>query len=157
MLADFLRVHPCVDCGEADLLVLDFDHRDPSTKRLEISSMLEGYSWAAISAEIATCDVRCSNCHRRRTAHQFGWRKLALTIVATDPGTARGQGRQGSNLRLPILEIGALPTELRPCIWFGPLYHQPRLVANRVTWSRDAPGTACSAGRTSGARDDRDD
>src|ERR1700732_4948458 len=65
-LVDYLLLHPCVDCGEADVLVLDFDHRDPATKRLAISSMLEGYSWAQIEAEIAKCDVRCANCHRRR-------------------------------------------------------------------------------------------
>jgi hypothetical protein len=83
-LVDYLRRNPCVDCGERDLLVLEFDHRDPATKRMPISSMLEGYGWPQIEAEIDKCDVRCANCHRRRTAHQFGWRKLALRLLAND-------------------------------------------------------------------------
>ncbi|HUG55497.1 MAG TPA: hypothetical protein VMJ92_00335, partial [Candidatus Limnocylindrales bacterium] len=33
----YLRSHPCVDCGRADLAVLDFDHRDRADKRLEVS------------------------------------------------------------------------------------------------------------------------
>jgi hypothetical protein len=98
-LADYLRHNPCVDCGETDLLVLEFDHRDPSTKRMSVSSMLEGYSWLQIEAEIGKCDVRCANCHRRRTARQFGWRKLALTLVGeqADPAGAAGLEPTTSN------------------------------------------------------------
>jgi hypothetical protein len=36
------------------------------------------YSIARIKEEIEKCDVRCANCHTRRTAHQFGWWVLAL-------------------------------------------------------------------------------
>ena len=64
-----LRANPCVDCGEVDPVVLDFDHlRD---KVADVSAML-GRAWATIEAEIAKCDVVCANCHRRRTAARLG-------------------------------------------------------------------------------------
>jgi hypothetical protein len=106
-LVDYLLEHPCLDCGETDLLVLDFDHRERATKRMAVSSLLRYACWAALEAEIAKCDVRCANCHRRRTAHQLGWRKLALATI-------KGQGRPGSNRGPVVLETTALPTELRP-------------------------------------------
>ena len=70
-LADHLRAHPCVDCGETDLRVLDFDHRERAEKRGEVSRLVFRVSWARLEREIALCDVRCSNCHRRRTAEQL--------------------------------------------------------------------------------------
>jgi hypothetical protein len=73
---NYLTAHPCVDCGESDPIVLEFDHRDPSKKRASISKLISHVTWAALQREIAQCDVRCANCHRRRTAEQFGWAKL---------------------------------------------------------------------------------
>jgi hypothetical protein len=64
-----------VDCGESDIIVLEFDHRDPSNKRAKISGILGSWRWDAIMTEIEKCDVRCANDHRRRTAVQFGWFK----------------------------------------------------------------------------------
>lgn len=62
----YLADHPCVDCGETDVRVLEFDHvRD---KTAEISALVSvGARWALIEAEIAKCEVRCANCHRRKT------------------------------------------------------------------------------------------
>jgi len=68
----YLRGHPCVDCGEKDLVVLDFDHVR-GTKRNKVTALILA-SFEALKAEIAKCEVRCANCHRRRTAQQFGWK-----------------------------------------------------------------------------------
>lgn len=82
---NYLREHPCVDCGESDPVVLEFDHRDLATKRLAIAQMIERrYSWQAIIVEIGKCDVRCANCHRRKTSRQFGHRRSLLQIRAAE-------------------------------------------------------------------------
>jgi hypothetical protein len=78
-LWQYVAKHPCVDCGEADPLVLHFDHRDPVSKRATLRFMSQrAFAWPTLEAEIAKCDIRCANCHRRRTAAQFNWPKLAL-------------------------------------------------------------------------------
>ncbi len=76
-LAEYLAHHPCVDCGQTDIRVLEFDHVR-GKKSDNISRMLGvGYSWATIEAEIAKCDVRCVNCHRIKTGIEDGsWRHL---------------------------------------------------------------------------------
>lgn len=59
-LADYLRNHPCVDCGQTDIRVLEFDHVH-GNKSNNIASMVgEGFSWSTIEAEIAKCEVRCA-------------------------------------------------------------------------------------------------
>ncbi|MDP1689336.1 MAG: hypothetical protein Q8L47_04390 [bacterium] len=71
-LLEFLSNKYCKDCGENDPIVLDFDHKDPDIKFKPISNMLSGhYSWKSVKSEIEKCDVRCANCHRRKTHIQF--------------------------------------------------------------------------------------
>lgn len=73
-LIEYLRSHPCVDCGESDPVVLEFDHRDGTDKTREVGIMANnGCSIAKLEAETEKCDVRCANCHRRRTHKQRGW------------------------------------------------------------------------------------
>ena len=66
----FIRNHlmnsSCVDCGEDDLVVLEFDHVGMKTGdvcRLAVS----GCSLRRLKSEIDECEVRCANCHRART------------------------------------------------------------------------------------------
>ena len=74
-IVEYLLGHPCVDCGEEDVRVLDFDHIHES-KAFNISEFVgRGGSWQRIEAEIAKCVVRCANCHRRKTTVDFGWYK----------------------------------------------------------------------------------
>lgn len=75
-LVDYLGSHPCVDCGEADPLVLEFDHL--GGKRFAISQGFSGRNWQSVLEEIAKCDVVCANCHRRRTARRRGHTRAAV-------------------------------------------------------------------------------
>ena len=64
----YLKSHPCVDCGESNPVVLDFDHINGS-KTMDISLMVSQTSGInRISSEIEKCEVRCANCHRIATA-----------------------------------------------------------------------------------------
>ena len=71
-LIEYLLVHPCIDCGEADIVVLEFDHRGEKTA--DVSTYANGRTWNTVLKEIEKCDVRCANCHRRETARRT-WSK----------------------------------------------------------------------------------
>ena len=76
-LVTYLLDHPCVDCGESDIVVLQFDHQ--GNKIMDVSDMIcDGYAWERILAEIAKCQVVCANDHMRRTARVAGWHKLTV-------------------------------------------------------------------------------
>jgi hypothetical protein len=75
-LVEFFRERPCVDCGETDPMVLEFDHL--GDKSFNIAKGLRTHSWQAVLDEIAKCEVVCANCHRRRTAHRGGFARAAV-------------------------------------------------------------------------------
>ena len=111
---DFLGTHPCIDCGESDISVLEFDHRDPAQKRMPVSRLASIAGWTTVLMEIGKCDVRCANCHRRRTARQFDWAK---TKQLARPGPER-----------PVLIVERLDSngadflrECSSCQWLKPL------------------------------------
>jgi hypothetical protein len=76
-LYSYLLLHPCVDCGETDPVVLEFDHLPEFEKVREIGKMITGgtWSWATILKEIEKCEVVCANDHRRRTSSRAGFYK----------------------------------------------------------------------------------
>ena len=71
-ILEYLKTHPCVDCGEDDPIVLEFDHINPENKKTTVSS-LRTISLKSVKIEVEKCEVRCANCHRRKTAIQLGW------------------------------------------------------------------------------------
>lgn len=75
-LCQYLEKRFCVDCGENDKVVLQFDHLIREDKKYYISRMMYDFTWEQILEEINKCEVVCGNCHLRRTAKQFGWYKL---------------------------------------------------------------------------------
>ena len=72
-LFTYLKQNPCVDCGESDIIVLEFDHKDGVDKKFNIGDAArKSTSLKAVVSEVAKCDVRCANCHRRKTYKQSG-------------------------------------------------------------------------------------
>jgi hypothetical protein len=70
---DYLATHPCVECGESDPMVLEFDHVHGDKHKAVSLMVLEGRTFKAIQVEIDKCQVLCANCHRRKTMKEKGW------------------------------------------------------------------------------------
>ena len=152
----YLQSHPCVDCGEADPVVPDFDHLTPTAKSFDIAAMIkDAWGWRTIEAEIAKCAVRCANCHRRRTARQFGWYRLA---------SARSLAPVAQLDRAPVFGTGGLRVRSLPGAPRNAVDPPPRVPLTAPTVPeagerRCRPpgpagvGRAClTAGRMAGAR-----
>lgn len=70
-IKSYLESHPCIDCGNKDIQVLEFDHiRD---KLKAISYGVANWSLVKLKEEIDKCVVRCANCHRKKTQKQLGF------------------------------------------------------------------------------------
>lgn len=69
---EFMKDKKCVDCGNDNPIVLEFDHRED--KLANVSTLVRG-SLKKLHEEIAKCDIVCSNCHKIRTAKQLNWTK----------------------------------------------------------------------------------
>lgn len=84
-LFNYLLNHSCVDCNESDPIVLEFDHI--KDKKYNVSHLIAaGYSIAKISEEIKKCEVRCANCHRRKTSKQFNWYNKTAPFLSEKMG-----------------------------------------------------------------------
>jgi len=72
--------HPCVDCGESDPVILEFDHvrgiKLFGVTRLAEQNVVRGL----LEEEIDKCEIRCCNCHRRRTSITRNWWRVDYTL-----------------------------------------------------------------------------
>lgn len=73
----YLNGKQCIDCGNSNPLVLEFDHKDPKQKINNIGSM-RNQSDETVKAEMDKCEIRCVNCHRKKTAAQRGYYRYKL-------------------------------------------------------------------------------
>jgi len=65
------KARPCADCGQTfDPVVMDFDHVR-GEKLFTMGAGVRCKSTEAVLAELAKCDVVCSNCHRLRTKERI--------------------------------------------------------------------------------------
>src|SRR5881409_2593894 len=85
-----VRRQPCNDCGETFApYVMQFDHRDPSTKKFWLTSsraILKNRQ--ELIAEVEKCDIVCANCHAIRTYAQLLERRARMTPEQRAPGTS---------------------------------------------------------------------
>ncbi len=71
---EYLSSHPCVDCGNNNILTLTFDHVR-GEKRGNVSDMVHrGRSIETIKTEMEKTEVVCFNCHMRRERKRRGGR-----------------------------------------------------------------------------------
>lgn len=86
-IIEYLKSHPCVKCGESEVILLDFDHTYQDNKSKSISQMIcINMSLSKIQEEIGKCQVLCVSCHRRKTAKQLGWYKYKKLNQIKDEG-----------------------------------------------------------------------
>ncbi len=68
MFMNELKSGPCIDCGKLFAPeCMDFDHLDGYKRECIEFNELRGAAKSKILAEIAKCELVCSNCHRIRT------------------------------------------------------------------------------------------
>lgn len=61
----------CLECGYNRCYnSLDFHHRDPETKKFNLSGA-HCRKWIEIQEELDKCDIVCANCHREIEAAKF--------------------------------------------------------------------------------------
>ena len=88
-IAQILAKASCVDCGERDPIVLEFDHVR-GQKKYDIAFMTNaGIAIRTLESELAKCVVRCANCHRRRTARLGGYWKGSARLRAEQEHAGR--------------------------------------------------------------------
>jgi len=53
----------CNNCGETDIFILDFHHKNPKEKEYGISQFSAHAPWGKIKKELDKCILLCRNCH----------------------------------------------------------------------------------------------
>jgi len=59
----------CEYCGESNMLTLQFDHKDATTKSDKITNLMRG-SIRALNKEAEKCRILCANCHQIKTMQE---------------------------------------------------------------------------------------
>lgn len=105
-LLEYLATRGCADCPERDPIVLEFDHVRGKKKDHVARLVLKTYSWKTILKEIEKCEVRCANCHRRRTAKTRGFYKY---LAAVDQSEDRRSVEPEAAGASPVRRVNVCP------------------------------------------------
>ena len=83
LVFNYLKKHPCVDCGENNVLALEFDH--VHSKKFDIGTALNNNATIeALKKEIKKCVVRCSSCHRIKTHLEINSWRFQMSLQDKD-------------------------------------------------------------------------
>jgi len=71
----FLKIFgQCIDCGNKDWRVLEFDHKNRNNKKDTVSSLMNKHiAIFNLKSEMKKCEIRCANCHKIKTRNQLNW------------------------------------------------------------------------------------
>ena len=76
IVEDYLNGRSCVDCGNTDVRVLEFDHvRDVKAGNIS-HAVHRAWSIDKLLLEIDKCEIRCCNCHRIATIERRKIKKI---------------------------------------------------------------------------------
>ena len=73
---NFLKGKSCVDCGNSDKRVLEFDHVRGIKEGHISHAVKNAWSIERLQKEIDKCEIRCCNCHRIVTINRRNKCKL---------------------------------------------------------------------------------
>lgn len=107
-----LKSKPCTDCRRTfPACCMDFDHRDGDEKIDCVGTMFaHHHSIERIMAEVAKCDLICSNCHRIRTAARREAKRIAdreEVRLELERLTAEHASQRRTSRRVPAYEQNA--------------------------------------------------
>ncbi len=73
--------HPCVDCGQRNVGLLQFDHLVKMDDNTSIGRLIKrGASLERIWTEVAKCEIRCIQCHLTRHGNRISYKVLNEVI-----------------------------------------------------------------------------
>lgn len=83
LVFNYLKKHPCIDCGENNVLALEFDH--VHSKKFDIGTALNGNTAIdLLKKEMKKCVVRCSTCHRIKTHLEINSWRFQMSLQDKD-------------------------------------------------------------------------
>lgn len=93
LVAARLSDRGCVDCGETDPVVMEFDHVVPGKRGGVADMTYRGAPVGDLQDELDRCDLVCVSCHRLRTAERAGSFRVLGERCASWPQKSPSQRR----------------------------------------------------------------
>lgn len=98
-IVNYMKDKKCLECGEADMRVLENDHIDPKTKVSSVSWMVSHHATVGdIGREVAKCQVLCVLCHLMKTHND---RQRAVLLRAKEAEERRERATSIVSIVLP--------------------------------------------------------